>query len=845
MAKKKATSRKPSKPVSPPAAGRSKPARVLRSRTDGSTAAQPIPSPSGRKRLDEFLNGFDPEASLKLNPSEASSNVATPLAESSDPTPPAAKRSRARTADNMTAEQYEQHKQRANKRQRAQTAAGQDIGPIPPCEDPERRERCRLDLKQFMLDYLPDSFGLGFSSDHEIAIAKMQSAILHGEKFALAMPRGSGKTTLTIAAVLWALLYGYRHYVLLIGATKPLALKLLKVLKTRLQYSEHLVADFPEICLPCQMLGNQANKAGGQKSSGAPTHIVWEKETICLPIVADSEGNIQPSAGAVVECTGITGAVRGRQQPMPSGEIRRPDMAVIDDPQTKRSAKSASQVADRLEIIDQDVLGLPGPKDTFAAFVLCTVIRPDDVADQLLNQDEHPEWQGERIRAVRRMPDNMALWQECWEVECEGMRSGRKQAGNEFYKANRAELDAGCEVYWDDRYDTSRVSAIQHWMYFFLRSVDAFNAEAQQEPTPPLDSVDTRLSEDELILKQHHTAPHIAPAYADKLTAFIDVGDKLLWWCRVAWRSEHGTGYVIDYGTWPEQRLRHFRSHDSGLFTLGMKYKGRGIEAAIKAGVRDCLAHLMLPIRREDGAELTPSRILVDGSDNTQHVKDAVATSGISAAWVSFGRYFGASATPLGDANRGKPGLKRGDNWQSKFEKNTEGRGVQTLTFDTNHWKTWTDSRLDTSIDEIGSLSLPKLRPESHTTFAKHCRAEKRTFVFAPKTGRSVWEYRNPPDKPDNHWWDALVGNSVAASEQKVMVPDGAAAAAEQKARLSVSERQRLRLAGRTIEVVSQPAVKSTNPTAPPSDPTPTAAAPAAPRLSAAERQRRRLQGAR
>lgn len=825
MAKaKKATTQKPTKSAAAPkAAGRCGPARVSRSRKAASPSAPP-PESATQDELDAFLDGFDPDADLKLHSS----------GQSSDPASTTAKKSRARTAGSMTAEQYEQHKQRSANRQRAQTAAGQDIGPMPHCEDHERRERCRLDLKQFCLDYLPDSFNLGFSRDHEIAIAKMQSAILHGEKFALAMPRGSGKTTLTIAAVLWALLYGYRHYVLLIGATKPLALKLLKVLKTRLQYSEHLVADFPEICLPCQMLGNQANKAGGQKSSGAPTHIVWEKETICLPIVADSEGVIQPSAGAVVECTGITGAVRGRQQPMPSGEIRRPDMAVIDDPQTKRSAKSASQVADRLEIIDQDVLGLPGPKDTFAAFVLCTVIRPDDVADQLLNQDEHPEWQGERIRAVRRMPDNMALWQECWEVECEGMRSGRKQAGNEFYKAHRAELDAGCEVYWEDRYDTSRVSAIQHWMYFFLRSVDAFNAEAQQEPTPPIDSVDLRVSEDELILKQHSTAWERAPVTANLVTAMIDVQERLLFWVVTAWQKEAGNGFVLAYGTWPEQKLRHFRYTDKGLVSLQMRYPGRGLEAAMKIGLRECLQFLSKKrYTREDSATLEIGRILVDGGDMTEHVKEAVATSGVSIAHVSFGRYYGASATPLG-ARKPQPGVVRGDNWQSRYERD---RKVHAITFDSNHWKGWIDARLDTSIDDVGSLSLPKQRPESHTTFARHCRAETRTLVYAPETGRRVWEYKLPPDKPDNHWWDGLIGNAVAASQLGVKVPDGAAAMADQIQRLSVAERQRQRLMNRTIGGDGAALM----------DPQPTAASPvsattAAPKkLSMAERQRQRL----
>ena len=47
-------------------------------------------------------------------------------------------------------------------------------------------------------------FYLPWSPDHLRAIEKIEQAVLNGDKFALAMPRGSGKTTLCKIAVLWA-----------------------------------------------------------------------------------------------------------------------------------------------------------------------------------------------------------------------------------------------------------------------------------------------------------------------------------------------------------------------------------------------------------------------------------------------------------------------------------------------------------------------------------------------------------------------------------------------------------------------------------------------------------------
>jgi len=37
------------------------------------------------------------------------------------------------------------------------------------------------------------------------------------------------------------------------------------------------------------------------------------------------------------------------------------------------------------------------------------------------------------------------------------------------------------------------------------------------------------------------------PLAATRVTAFIDVHDKLLYWCVCAWEEDF-TGYVIDYG---------------------------------------------------------------------------------------------------------------------------------------------------------------------------------------------------------------------------------------------------------------------------------------------------------
>ena len=114
---------------------------------------------------------------------------------------------------------YEKRKQRSHARQADMSAAGRDIGAIPTCANPRRRARCKGDLKAFLKTYFPNVFYYAWSNNHVRVIEKEVSAIRHGGLFALAMPRGSGKTVISTRAALWAILYGYRRYVVLFGAT--------------------------------------------------------------------------------------------------------------------------------------------------------------------------------------------------------------------------------------------------------------------------------------------------------------------------------------------------------------------------------------------------------------------------------------------------------------------------------------------------------------------------------------------------------------------------------------------------------------------------------------------------
>ena len=73
------------------------------------------------------------------------------------------------------------------------------------------------------------------------------------------------------------------------------------------------------------------------------------------------------------------------------------------------------------------------------------------------------------------------------------------------------------------------------------------------------------------------------PLGANHLTMFIDVHDRLLYYAVCAW-EETFTGYVIDYGTFPEQRRSTFTLADATQ-TLGRAFPGAGVAGAIHAGL--------------------------------------------------------------------------------------------------------------------------------------------------------------------------------------------------------------------------------------------------------------------
>ncbi|MCY2928178.1 MAG: phage terminase large subunit family protein [Planctomycetota bacterium] len=453
---------------------------------------------------------------------------------------------------------YEATKARAAARNAELARAGQDIGELAAVVNPERKARATGNFRFFCETYFPEIFYLPWSRDHHRVIDKIERAVLNGGLFAMAMPRGSGKTVLCQTAVLWAALVGATPFVCLIAASADRAIQLLETIKTWLETNPLLHEDWPEVTHPIRNLERITNRQKGQRYHGEPTRIEWNADKIVMPTIAGSR-----ASGVVISCSGMKGSdIRGQNHARADGQVVRPQLAMVDDPQTTESAWSPSQSQRREAILAGDVLGMAGPGKKIAGLMCCTVIRPGDMADNMLDREKHPEWQGERTKLVYAFPVNEKLWARYAEIRADSLRNdGDGREATDFYAASREEMDSGAVIAWPERYNDDELSAIQNAMNLKLRDEAAFFAEYQNEPLVE-EAAGTTLTADEIAGKLNNHNRGQIPLGASHLTMFIDVQARLLFYVVTAWEDDF-TGYVVDYGTWPDQQRQYFTLRDA------------------------------------------------------------------------------------------------------------------------------------------------------------------------------------------------------------------------------------------------------------------------------------------
>jgi hypothetical protein len=684
--------------------------------------------------------------------------------------------------------------------QKGQARAGRDIGPIPPIKDPRRRKRALGSLLYFLRTYLAAAFPLPFSDDQKKVIAKIDHAVMTGGKFAEAMPRGSGKSTICEGATLWAALKGRRKFIVLIAAVADFGVATVDSIASEIEHNDLLLEDFPEVVFPFRALEQSNNRAKGQRCLGVLTEIRRTSGKLVFPTIPGSL-----SSGVVIVGTGIEGGkLRGLRHKLPDGRVIRPDMIIADDLQTDETANSQGECVKREKAITGKILGMAGPGMLPAAIVCGTVIRRGDVMDNLLDRSKHPEWQGERMKLIYSFPTDTALWDEYARILGEDLATGGTGSkATALYRKNRAAMDKGGVVAWKHRKAEGELSALEHAMKLFYRDREVFFAEYQNEPVVE-EAAKRIMSAKEIADKQNGMRRGDVAEGVSRLVAFIDVHLELLYWLVMAW-EENFTGYIVDYGTYPDQHRSYFMLREV-KHTLAAAAKNQakpgavkavGMEGAIYAGLEATVNMLAgREFLRVDGAAMRVDRIAIDANwgQTTSLVKQFCRQSIHSGLILpSHGHYYGARHKPLSQYEK-RPGERLDRDYMWQIPK-APHRQVRHIVWDSNWWKSFSHARLGVAMGDLGCVSV---FAGDHRLLADHLTSELPTLTEGH--GRKLDEWEQRPGT-DNHWFDCFVGCNLLARERgcslEALSHSHKRAHKEGTKRMTYSELQRQKRQGR------------------------------------------------
>lgn len=645
-------------------------------------------------------------------------------------------------------------------------AIGAEVGEIPPPEDWSRRLGCAQDLATFGVTYFPHSVGKNLLSEaHVRCCDRSEEAIRWGGRTVKAVFRGFAKTTWSEIEAIFALLNAYRRFVVIVANINDQADAMFDSIMMELEGNDLLCADFPEVCLPLRHLQGKPQKCKSQTHNGERTFIHMSGGKLILPTIDlppgfygegrdFSELNPQRSrcSGSILRSSGFNPPRRGMKIKTPDGRNARPDFYIIDDFQTDQTAMNPKMVRKQIDsYLYKAIFGSSGHDSEMSASFNVTPIEPDDAVEEILNEEKHPTFTGERTPMVLSWSTaHETLWQEYRQIlfsyvgQDKGKKEDAKREATQFYLDNRKAMDDGCVVTWPHIPTPPwTVSAIQHaYNKLFMNTPDAFEAEYQMNPAHKRPDGIEPLTIADLGVRVNGYRRRTIPSDATVVTMGVDVHDDVLYWCHVAW-TQLCQGWIVDYGTFPDQRSRYF-SKRSAKHTLSKMFPGKPAEQAVLLGLKALFAEI-----EEKRVDL----VLCDAGYRPAEVKMAIRSAAQPKLFLpSKGEGILAGNKQIDEYDR-RAGYHFGENWYTN-------KGM--LHCDTNNLKTWLHKRWLAAQAGPGGLSFWGTAKTDHRLFCEHQLAENASLDENPRTGftKIIWKNDN---RRDNHWLDALVYAAVAA----------------------------------------------------------------------------------
>ena len=616
---------------------------------------------------------------------------------------------------------------------------------IPECVNPVRRMEALSDPVKFLLTYFPDRYSIAFGPHHLRMIDDIVNRAKYGGSQAIAAPRGCGKSELVKGLLVYLVLAELVRFPLPVAATTALARRLFKDFRSKLGSNKMLLDDFPEVCYPVKSLDGAPQRASRQHIDGELTNIVWtSSDYIRLPDVPGS-----PYGGVKMAYFGLDAAFRGVNI---DGD--RPDFILIDDPETKESAKSELQILDREETIDKDIAGLAGQDSKLAIAILTTVQNAICLSFKLTDRTLKPAMNGVRYGMVVNWPKRMDLWEEYVSIRHSGQTKGDEHGREaiKHYLGNRAEMDDGVEMLSDHfveiEVDGEQLvfSAIQQaFNKIASTSLSAYKSEYQNDPDPEEQPDTVGLTAGKVASRISGFLQGEYPPETEFTTVGLDIGKYYSHWTKIAWYG-NAIGHVIDYGV---------------METPGM------MTATDSRSVMQALVPSLLQWRTDINADGKLDFCLIDSGDYTDAVYEFKRRVGGSPFAPAKGWDHGRFR--IGHNETDKDGSMKRQVFQECYASRIErSPDLWLYNVNTEHWKQWVHQRFVTdTFDQDhrvndGALSIYSAPGDKrrHLAYSHHIVAEERRDVFVPEKGMvRQWKVLSK----NNHYLDATALACAAA----------------------------------------------------------------------------------
>lgn len=313
-----------------------------------------------------------------------------------------------------------------------------------------RRDRARISPIEFMRVYLPSYAQQPFSRMHtETADLIVHAAETRGGRIAIAAPRGHAKSTLiTLATILWCVMYKKEHYILLVCDSQDQAIGHLASIREQIENNSRLREDLPEACLV---------PPASRRSQ------VWRRNEIVT-------GN-----GVRISALGSGTKVRGRRH-----NQDRPGLIVADDIENETMVRSPEQREQLVQWFNGTLLKAGDAMTN--VFVVGTILHHDSLLATLTNTVRSPGWQSRIYRAIEQMSENGELWEQWRSIFTGSVEEGPTgaAAAQAFFEANQDAMLEGTRVLWPER-----ESYVQLMTMRLTEGQASFDAEKQNHPIDP------------------------------------------------------------------------------------------------------------------------------------------------------------------------------------------------------------------------------------------------------------------------------------------------------------------------------------------------------------------------